>query len=176
MITVSCSIENARYIVYYNDEFFGNYASSAIALAQCNTLTGLSYTDINDYVVTDTNGVNNMQKQINTLVTKNNLYFDISGVMTQNGSNAGPVLTIKENETGNTYTSARTGAGAYTVTRATGSVALTATTEFYPGSIEGFIQMQYVSATQFSISCQAPDGTPADDLITSVAFSIRIPR
>jgi len=176
MINVEIEINNARYIVWQNNEVFGNYASSAIALIQANLLTGLSYTDVNDYVVTTSAGVNNMQKNINTLMTKNNLYYDVSGVMTQAGSVAGPVLTIKENETGNTYTTAYVSDGSYTLNKITGNVVFTATTEIYLSGIVGFLQVEYASATQLTITCQAPDGTPADDLIAGVGFTFRIPR
>lgn len=176
MNKITVILINAVYEVYENGIIYGSYASSAIALSIANDLTGLAYTNISQYLVSDSNGNEYTQNEIYNLKQgQNDLFYIISGVISQEGTNA-PTVTYNQNDTGNTYTPARDSEGHYTLTRATGTVDFTDSTELYAGTVDGFIEFYKSSTTVAWINTLTAANVYSDDYLTNKSFLIKIPK
>lgn len=166
---------NSIYNVYVNDIIFGSYNSSAIALIECNKLTGLSYTDIQEYLVTDSVGNEYTQKEIFDLQrgVQNN-FIIISGTLTQSGINP-PVFTQNSYNPTLTINMSYTGIGEYLMEIVGGSV-LPDATEIYTTNISGICYGYTNGSNDIVIETRNSSFVLANTLLFNSGILIRIPQ
>jgi len=115
MTKVTISLENSLYTVFVDGNASFTSSTSSLALAYANDITGLSYTDVNDYVDTTSAGVDKTQKEINTLIAEDALAGEYLALITQAGT-AAPTVQVIKNELSAAIVWAYSGVGIYTGT------------------------------------------------------------